>query len=239
MHTKETPNHHVRGAINHLPLNIKRATECPVGKQGFWKYCFPSPSPHCNKLCFYFGRGWGRARGLRNTVTNDIRFVPQAWLMPDCMHWSLPSQPSAHLLLLPKLIPWCPEKPYRQQRRDHLNVATFYPSKMQVYKNQKLEKWDSQLIWQQACLLWSYQSPKGHPGKTARSFPHPLALSGTQKDPYNSPDHIVKSHSSWKKPLYFQTVTSQKVSPERLYSDCKCCRLFLQLLNSEQLDWGK
>lgn len=113
MHTKETPNHHVRGAINHLPLNIKRATECPVGKQGFWKYCFPSPSPHCNKLCFYFGRGWGRARGLRNTVTNDIRFVPQAWLMPDCMHWSLPSQPSAHLLLLPKLIPWCPEKPYR------------------------------------------------------------------------------------------------------------------------------
>lgn len=35
MHTKETPNHHVRGAINHLLLNIKRATECPVGKQGF------------------------------------------------------------------------------------------------------------------------------------------------------------------------------------------------------------
>lgn len=35
MHTKETPNHHVRGAINHLLLNIKRATECPVGKQEF------------------------------------------------------------------------------------------------------------------------------------------------------------------------------------------------------------
>lgn len=153
MHTKETPNHHVRGAINHLPLNIKRATECPVGKQGFWKYCFSSPSPHCNNLCFYFGRGWRRAGGLRNTVTNGIRFVPGTWLMPDCMHWSMPSQPSAHLLLLPKLIPRCPEKPYRQQHRDHLNVATFYPSKMQVYKNQKLEKWDSQLIWQQACLV--------------------------------------------------------------------------------------
>lgn len=35
MHTKETPNHRVRRAINHLLLYIKRTSESPVAMKGF------------------------------------------------------------------------------------------------------------------------------------------------------------------------------------------------------------
>lgn len=105
MHTKETPNHHVRRATNHILLNIKRTAECPVEKQGFGKAPFSSQSPHFNKPCFYFGRGWKRAHSFMNTATNEIRFVPYMWLMADCLHWSMPSQPSGHCCCL-----WCPER---------------------------------------------------------------------------------------------------------------------------------
>lgn len=96
MHTKETPNHHVRRAINHSLLNIKRTSEHPVGKQGFWKALFSSQSLHFNKPCFYFGRGWSRAHSFVNTATNETRFVPCMWLMADCKRWSMPSRLSGH-----------------------------------------------------------------------------------------------------------------------------------------------
>lgn len=94
MHTKETPNHHVRSAINHILLNIKRTSECPVQKQGFGKVHFSSQSTHFNKPCFYFGRGWRRVRGFLTRVMNETRFVPYVRLVADCTCWSSPLRPS-------------------------------------------------------------------------------------------------------------------------------------------------
>lgn len=96
MHTRETPNHHVRRAINHLLLNIKRTSEHPVGKQGFWKALFSPQSLHFNLPCFYFGRGRRKAQGFMHTAMNENTFVPCVWLMADCKHWSMPSWPSGH-----------------------------------------------------------------------------------------------------------------------------------------------
>lgn len=150
----------------------------------------------------------------------------------DCVHWSMPSQPSAHSLPLPKLIPWCPGKPYRQQRRDRLNVATFCPSKIQVYKNQKMEKWDSQPIWQQGSFLLACSG-----------------LTSLQKDILGRLHGALHILFPWQVPKSISTILQttcwnptpaeknfsisklcdlpESVSPERLYSDCKCCKLFL------------
>lgn len=151
--------------------------------------------------------------------------------MPDCVHWSMPSQPSADLLLLPKLIPWCPENPHRQQSRECLNVGTWCPSKMQVYlpKNEVsgiVSSSDSKSIFCLPGLVlpaskrtswedWKKLSTSSSPGrgpKASQQFSKPHA-----KVPV-----LLKKPS-----VFLNSDLPESVNPERLYSDYKCCRLFL------------
>lgn len=183
----------------------------PSRKARVWKYCFSSPSPHFNKLCFYFGRGW--RRGLRNTATNDtdLSHRHDSCLTP-CTDQSLPS---------PQHIWWCcPSWSHGVQKSHTVNGAeiasTFCPSKMQVYNDRQMEKWNSLLIWQQGSILLACSGftslQKDILGRLQGALHILFPWQVSKKDPNNSPNHMLKSHSCWKKNLYFQTVISQKVS---------------------------